>query len=261
MVCTMGATIRGQPEEITCMNDGLSACRGDKEARCAKVRQEMIAKWRSEMEHIKGEVVRLYHSRSIYERLRTIVNANPHIKKPNSLYEWLFRNYFDSVLMAIRRLVHPHKDALSLAKLVHSMKANQHVVTREWFVSRYEEELSSRYPEHPRKIANSHFDKLVGAGKDTIDGNDLQRRLEEIQSLSSLVLKYADKHVAHTDKNPPDGLLLCADLERAIDAVGELFKHVYLLLNQSSFVSLEPVESFRWERLFEEPWIVRSDSL
>lgn len=232
---------------------------GDKAARSIKFREQMIEKWRSEIGQIETEVVTLYHSRSIYKRLFEIVDANPRIQKGNALYEWLHRSYVVYASTAIRRLLDKHKDALSLAKLVESMKANEHILTREWFVSQRQIVRTSRYPQYHRKLANKDFDKLAGVGKNAVDGGDLQRRLDAAESLSSLVKAYVDKLVAHKDEKPPAKLPTYGGLDSAIDAVGDLFEHLHALLNQSSLVRLEPVEQFRWERLLEEPWIIQPD--
>lgn len=224
----------------------------DKKLRSSKFREQMIAKWRDQLKRVEVEIVTLHHSRSIYRRLFKIVDANPRIQKPNALYEWLHLSYVTYASTAIRRLIDDHKDAVSLSNLVRSMSANESVITRKWFVSRYTEPLcKTDYP-------SRDFDNLVGVGRSTVEGGDLKRRLDQIRSLSSRVVDYVDKLVAHTDRKLPDKLPTYGDLDKAIDAVGELFEHLHLLINQASLLSLEPVETFPWERLFEEPWIVRS---
>lgn len=232
----------------------------DKQARSDEFREQMIAKWRNDLERIQNDIITLHGSRSTYRRLRKIVDANPRIQKPNELYEWLLRNYVVYASTAIRRLLKRHKDSLSLEGLVLSIAEHEHIITREWYLSQCEvvSEWDTREEYLDWFDASEDLDKLIGGRRDTIDGEDLQRRLREVQSLSKPVLEYADKLVAHTDVNPPHTLPTYPGLDSAIDAVGDLFRHLDALINQGSPISLEPMGSSRWEKLFEEPWIVRS---
>ena len=233
----------------------------DKQARSEEFREQMIAKWRNDLKRIQNDVITLHGSRKIYKRLFEIMDANPRLHKANELYEWLHRSYVVYASMAIRRVLKPHKGSLSLGGLVHNMIDHEHVLTKEWYLSQCEvtADWDSREDYLDWFDANEDFDKLVGAGKDTVDGQDLQRRLDEARLLSCRVLEYADKLVAHTDRKPPDTLPTYPGLDSAIDAVGDLFKHLDTLINQGSFISLEPIGVSPWERLFEEPWIVRPE--
>ena len=245
------------------MNDEPIMHQTDKEARCAAFREQMIARWRSEIERIENEIVTLYGSRSIYRRLFKIVDANPRIQRGNAFYEWLPRNYVFYASTTLRKLLDNDSKVVSLGCLVQSIRKNGHLISREWYISEYNCEMGPEWSSPQAHLkwlsANEDFDKLVGVGKNTVDGNDLRTRLENIQSLSSLVLEYANKLIAHNDKKMPNKLPTYGHLDKAIDEVGDFFIYLHVLLNQSSFIKLEPVEEFCWEKLFEEPWIRRPD--
>jgi len=234
------------------MNGSEETHQGEKQAKVAENREMMIAKWRSDMRQIDNAVVNLYHGRSVYKRLFAIVGANPRIQKGNPLYEWLQKVYAVDASTAIRRLMDEgrHNDVISLASLVRKMKAHEDVITREWFVSQ------CSCPHSRPGEWDRLFDELVGEGRNTIDGEALGKRVCEIKRVSKPVLEYVDKLVAHHDKKPPSKLPTWSELDGVIDAVGELFDHMCLLINQHGAGDLRLTEAFRWEQLFEEPWIV-----
>ena len=227
------------------MNSGIV---NNKETRAVIINNEIIKKWRHEIEQIQLEVSALYHSRSVYKRLVDIVDANPNIQQPNAFYDWLQSCYIVDASTTIRRLLDFHEDTVSLANLANNIKANSHIISRKWYVS-----------QHKLRNANKEFDLHVGEGRDCIDSDDLNSRLEDVRNASGLVKDYVDKLVAHTDKKVPDKLPTFNDLDNAIDAIGIFFKYLHILLNQGSAI-LEPVEEYRWEKLFREPWIIPSEA-
>lgn len=237
----MGDEGRGSPDQ------------SGKEARFTAYQNRMIAKWRGEIDQIKTEVIVLYHNRDIYNRLFEIVGNNPRIQKGNSFYEWMHLHYVVYASIAIRRLLDNDSRAISLRNLISSIGKNRRCITREWYASQFS---ASFRPSIPRR----EFDDLVGDSDGIIDSQRLLSSLEHVQTLSEIVIVYANKLVAHADSDPPDRLPRFDELDTAIDAVGTLFRHLYGILNQTS-IRLELVEEFVWEQLFEEPWIVPRDGL
>ena len=57
--------------------EGKESGQNAKQVRSDACGDQMIGKWRDDMKRILNEVVALYHSRSIYNRLSEIAEANP----------------------------------------------------------------------------------------------------------------------------------------------------------------------------------------
>lgn len=232
--------------------DRQSSEQSGKQARCTAYQSKMIAKWRSEIDHIKTEVIVLYHNRDIYNKLFDIVENNPRIQKGNAFYEWMHLHYVVYAATTIRRLLDKHKRTISLHNLIHEIDIKKEYITREWYIS--------QFPESFRKssIPSRNFIDLAGDDPNIIGSQKLIDKLGEVESVSKIIKTYVDKLVAHADRDEPDRLPKYDELDKAIDAVGKLFQHLYGILNDSN-ISLKIVEEFVWVQLFEEPWIVPRD--
>jgi hypothetical protein len=73
--------------------------------------------------------------------------------------------------------------------------------------------------------------------------------------VSERVRKYVDRHLAHHDRDPLSELPTFAELNAAVDGLGDLFQRYAALLTNSHWVTLVPVVQYNWLAVFLEPWI------
>jgi hypothetical protein len=102
--------------------------------------------------------------------------------------------------------------------------------------------------------AHEGFNRFAGTG----DHLDPSIHIADIASLdrdAKLVKGFVDQHLAHTQAKPTAQMPTFADLDEAIDSVGEMFKKYSTTLTGASWMTLEPALNHDWKAIFRLPWI------
>jgi 5-methylcytosine-specific restriction endonuclease McrA len=86
------------------------------------------------------------------------------------------------------------------------------------------------------------------AAKTKLESADARRRADA---------RRADARRA--DARPMQILPTYAELNSAIDTIGDLFKRYYTLVTVESYLELVPTPQYDWEAVFREPWILPAD--
>jgi hypothetical protein len=95
-----------------------------------------------------------------------------------------------------------------------------------------------------------------GDAGEHVDPNLVAADLDSLDEKAKQVVEYVDRHVAHADARPITNVPTFAELNGAIDAIGDLFKRYVLLVTVESYATLVPVPQYDWEAVFREPWIL-----
>lgn len=208
-----------------------------------------IAKWDKWIWTIYKEVVILVEHQHIFGRVQDIIKANPEIQMQNAFYRFLANTYGDSGIMGIRRQIKPQKDG-SLVGLLTEIIENPSVLSRKRFV-----EL---YPANIQSEANCIFDeRFSGSCINHIDPTIVQRDLGEFKAYGDKVEAYADKRIAHRDKNRPV-IPTFGELDSCIDCLKKLTTKYLLLIKAQDFMdSFVPlwITDFDMDVIFSVPWI------
>ena len=77
----------------------------------------------------------------------------------------------------------------------------------------------------------------------------------DLVAASEVVVRYVDQYLAHADGKPRGDLRTYADLDTAVDLMGDLFRRYANLLTAGSYVTLVPVLQEDWLAIFRQPWI------
>jgi hypothetical protein len=109
---------------------------------------------------------------------------------------------------------------------------------------------------HFERLGQATFDAhFAGEVGDHLDPGIVGADLNELRETSKTVEKYVDRYIAHTDrkglKTPPT----FGDIDKAIDAIGDLFRKYALLLTGESWATLEPIAQHDWLAIFRQAWI------
>ena len=158
---------------------------------------QRFQKWEKWLETIRYEVMDLVRSKHIFWKLGDIVKNNPKIQKPNLFYKFAGDTYFAYGIMGIRRQIKPHRDSISFAGLLREMVETPCVLSRERFVALYERNAQFE--------ANHDFSEFAREDAEHIDPDIVQQDLDRLKKLGREVEIFADKRIAHYDKQ----LVLC----------------------------------------------------
>jgi hypothetical protein len=237
-------------------------------------REQFLQRTRSDVTAVGVQVLRLYHLQDVFRRLVDVFESSPKLNQRwTPLHSFVFGGYTAQACLHIRRLMRDkgsHRQSVSLANLAERLAKHPGLITREDYVRRWSV-AHVRLPdgtssdiaalaqdaitEDLREMASREFDRFAHPGHDGISAERLRQRLAEVEGKCDRVLTYVDKRLAHYDRKKPDDPTW-GDLDDAIDAVGEMFKHVSLLVTGSAPDCLVPEwQGEPWEDLLTVPWV------
>jgi phosphate uptake regulator len=102
--------------------------------------------------------------------------------------------------------------------------------------------------------AKEDYDRLVGVGKAQPTKEDLEAELVELARVTSKIVKFADKVVAHHDKEKPDELPKFSEIDDAIRYFENQIRRYRLLFDATS-MSTDVAFQYDWKAIFRVPWI------
>ena len=211
---------------------------------------QKFAKWDRWLDTIYQEVVSLVEHQQIFEKVQNIIRANPEIQKPNEFYRFLEDTYGAFIAIGIRRQIKPHRDSISLVGLLEDIIGNPSMLSRRRFVELYPANM---------QLGMSHIfdERFLGSCTDHIDPAIVQRDLDELEAHTCKVEKYADKCVAHTDKQGPP-IPTFAELDHPIDCLKKLTTKYSLLIKAEDLTNtfVPPfITEVDMEEIFRVAWI------
>jgi len=187
------------------------------------ITENISKRWFKIIETISQEVIDLIRSREIYLQMQEIIISNNNINKSNRFYDWISKNYGDAAILALRRLVEnnsrdkPH----SLLVLINDIKEN-------------------------KQIASEKFPDLTE--------NFIETDLKNIEQINRIIKDYADKNIAHKDKNPSKLIPTFNNIYTCINLVEIITKRYYLILTNIDY-NLCPIVQDDWKNIFKYPWL------
>ena len=203
-----------------------------------------------------NEVLTMHLHRRVWQQARAITDANPTLP-PSYWWDFMSDVYGYSQASAVRRLVDPQKDGVSLRRVLAEMTDDCHLVTFDYFMGLYPTQEAQRaagaadwWREHFAGVVDTHVDRTI-----------VQTDLDHIVAATAQVVAYVDRHVAHSDPRPVrlDQLPTFTDVHEAIDVIGTLFERYQMLLTGSS-TPLTPVIPDDWRAVFRQPWMGSSST-
>jgi hypothetical protein len=129
-----------------------------------------------------------------------------------------------------------------------TLKERPDILSRANFVKNYRPELC--------EVADSDYDKLVGAGKQRVDVAFAHCDLDRFcaAAATETVREFVNKRAAHWDEAADDPKVKLGEVDTALDILSELIdRYTRLLTGSGSSVAVIPEPD--WKRIFTVPWI------
>jgi len=216
---------------------------------------DVFQSWDAMLENIKGEVTRLAVNRHIFWEVQEIIKANERIQKPSSFYEWLGNVYATDAVIGVRRQLDRDKRSISFTSLFEGILVRPSVLSRERFVALYCDKSNSDVQQYLEEQAHEDFEKFASPGSPYIDPVLVASDLSTLQDKAKNIGKYANKRVAHFDREALDILPTFHELNECIDFLEVLLKKYMLLFRAVGYVQVLPVWQYDWKAIFREPWL------
>jgi hypothetical protein len=204
---------------------------------------------------MRSEVLTMNLHRDTYLEYRRIIDANDLLPE-SYFWEFVYDLYGSSQSSAVRRLVDPHSDGVSLRRLMTEVEESCRLVTLEYFLGMYPSEDGQLIAQAERWWRRS----FAGGAGDHVDPEIVSADLNDLITATTEVAQYVDRHLAHSDARPvrPDLLPTLSDAHESIDVISRLFQRYHLLITGDA-VAVHPQVLGDWRAVFRQAWTADAD--
>lgn len=198
-------------------------------------------------------VIKKYH----YDEYLKIVKSNPSIGTPDDFHQWAARNYYESALMSIRRLLDDHKDAVSLSKLLKELMYSSKTLSLSWYMAQCPNRdalfgpcstIGDLHKKTFLEMCNDN-EQVLAASKICEDLNTLNRELKNLED-------FIDNTLAHKNKGKKGSISVeTKHIDSAIKSIEDIAIKYLALFCKGGYAQLCPVFGYDWTVIFQKPWI------
>lgn len=154
---------------------------------------------------------------------------------------------------SVRRQLDRTRGTVSLWRLLDEIAQHSRVASRERHVAVWREDGADPFLEAE---AHRNFDRFAGGrDRDRIAVAVVRADLGKLEAAGAVVERYANEAVAHMAVDQTRTVLTYAELNAAIDQIGDLVKKYASLLKATILAELEPVIQYDWKAPFRQAWI------
>jgi len=222
-----------------------------------------VARWRSEIEHLRKVVTELVMFRDDFKAFAEIVRGDARILHgaspfPARVKAW----YVDSQVMRIRRLVDQGGqggDVRSLRLVLEDMKRAAEAFNRNSIEELFDRPDSPDYDDEMRNFLVSSMWRNAGDIVNEIDrlySKQIKDDLKTLAEASDRVKRYADKVVAHdTVEGMVDEHLRFSEISACVDVIQQIAIRYIATLTGAGYSSLSPVAQYDAFDIFRFAWM------
>jgi hypothetical protein len=178
-------------------------------------------KWMGWVHPIRGEVLRLYRDREIWQAMRrALLDAGG---------DGIFLGHYallyaEGQALGIRRLVRPGKDSISLGRLLAAIANRPDVPTKERYLASIGAGEDGNRRAFIEEQEAKYYDREWANNKGSLDVGRVRADIDTLDAAAIEVMKWVDRMVAHVDSRGFDGRVTWKDLDESLDLVGDTFK-------------------------------------
>jgi len=182
-----------------------------------------LKKWSKSLNVIGCQIQNMLIKQDTHHTLLRIIAENKSLHEHNPFYDHLFHTYISYISVSLRRQLKRDKNSISLYGVLSDIADNM-----------------SDIPLH------KHIEL------------DPESDIARLKEASSVIEKYVDRRIAHTDKRSLDKRSLDklpnpSEVENCIEIMKEIHKRYNSVVNKVD-VELMPVR-YDWTHIFEIPWV------
>ena len=233
-----------------------------------------LKKWLRWMETIHDEISGLLRDANMFWEVQDIIRANPRIQKPSAFNRYLARTYLSHALAGLRRQIKSNNDSISFIGLLEDIADNPEQLSRSFYRSlcaypdgpdtcQLESESKVRLveavitdPSQLQELVNKRdFDKYADASGTHVCPQMVKDDRNNLKSAVEACEEYADKRIAHLDKDEPGIIPTYGELDDCIKLLDKTYVKYHLLFYAEGMSTLTPTYQSDWKKVFLEPWL------
>ena len=210
-----------------------------------------LEKWLRWMETIHDEILGLLRDTNMFWEVQDIIRANPRIQKPSAFYRYLGRTYLSHALASLRRQIKPNKESISLVGLLEELAETPEELSFKYYCSI----LSGTDTGQMEAIIKGDFKKYADASGTYVCPQMVKADWDKLKSAVEACEEFADKRIAHRDKDEPEIVPTFGELDECIKLLDKTYVKYHLLFYAEWMDTLMPTYQYNWKTVFLEPWI------
>lgn len=213
--------------------------------------------WCSDWDSVESEVFTLFHTRWMWRAITTLMEAGVPEGQDRHVQNYFVRTYVGTVCTAIRREVDRDSRTSSLARCLQVLIDSPHLATRRWFTLEAQRERDATGTALYDAEIGSSFDRFAPDGGDYLDPAVAEAALAQLVAAAAPIQKYANKVLAHRDRNGNAADLTPSweEINHALDTVGETMQNFYPLRHPGQMLGqVTPSMPLTFVNMFRVPW-------
>ncbi len=207
-----------------------------------------LKKWLRWLKVVHDDIQQLLIKQNIFWEVQNIIRTNNELHKPSSFYSYLGDTYVAYISIGIRRQIKIKGQSISFARLLNELANTPAVLSRKYYVSLYK-------GSNVEQFADKDFDRFCGTNKTYISPDMVLIDLGKLKRAASVVEDFADKRIAHHDKQQPKVLPRFEQIDSSLDILDKLYCKYHGVFHASAMSSLMPVYQYDWKQIFTVPWL------
>lgn len=207
---------------------------------------ERYQQWLEWFKQIRNETHTIFLYRDYWRGLAEMTQANPDIP-PSSIFPALDVWYVAVQATSVRRQLDRDRRAVSFANLLADMAEHPEVMTRSRHVTLWGKDELFRHE------GERNFDGFAGERSDVVEPARTLADLERLRDVAKPIITLVNKAIAHSEEKH-DAVATYAELDSAIDSIGELLQEYSSLLMAVALPELVPIDQDDWRLAFTVPW-------
>lgn len=207
-----------------------------------------LTKWLRWLEVLKNEIQDLVIAKHTFHEIQGMIRDNPLLHRNSLFYDYLSRTYVSHVVIGVRRQIKCDGRSISLARLFEEMITTPKVFPRRYYTAKYKGSIVE-------DRADEDFDNFAEPGAPHISAPLIAIDLERLRKISKRCEEFADKRVAHTDKQILKQLPTFNEVDACIDLLDDLYVKYHRLYHAQAMDSLLPTWQYDWKAIFRVSWL------
>ena len=217
-------------------------------------------RWNERMTRVRHELHYVYSTRRKFNDVTSLFENNQRLKSiGGEVYDWMFRMWARDIVIAIRRELDNDTNTVCFGQLLDEMAQRPRVITRARYLGDIPED------DFKYRMLWQTFDGFgivrqsdTAPLTDYLDPAGIAADRQRLVKVAKAVLAYANQLVAHRSETEHVPVTL-GDVNRAVEAMEEIFIKYYAIIVGPSLMGLEPSLIGNWMAPFEIPWLVTEE--
>ncbi len=209
---------------------------------------QKLEKWLRWLKVVYGDITQLLIKRDIFWKVQEIIKNNKSVQKPSPFYRYLGDTYVAYITMGVRRHIEidqKRRQSISFAHLLSEIVETPSLLSREYYKSVRKD----------KGLADSEFNHFVGDIRDHISPSMVCNDLNLLKNTAEKVKVYADKIIAHRDKNKPKIPPTFDEVDECLNVLDRLYVKYHQIFHGEGMETAMPIYTYDWTEIFREPWL------